>query len=301
MKPGPRYGSLILIESIEVDAPPRDALDWLTSIISDNGWSKNSQPEEQAEAWHTAFLTYLQRELSELNRLGRYSPFVFNSSSEYQIQGAAFAEAHEPPEVIEHKVRRARIRAYDAALRQLTSREFEYLCAGILSLLRVQHLTVTKYSADRGIDFYGKLHLEAHVFGEDPFPSWTRQMSAWMIGQAKHYTGKVSTPEINNLIGSVRLLTGPGSRFPNLVIRVCDLVFHLFFTTGRMTSESWKRLDESGVIGMDGEMVAAFLAARSVGCSAGEFDSVAFRLWINSICLPGDLNANPIAKAASQT
>jgi hypothetical protein len=273
------------MESIDLTQPPRDAVDLLTDIVATRGWvGKYASARERAEFWGPGFLTCLARELDELNRLGRYSAFVFNSSANYMVQGAAFSEPLDPADVLEQKARRAQFKHYSNALRTLKPREFECLCAGLLSILDVENLQVTKYVADRGVDFYCRIRLERHIFKTDLYPSWKRQLNVWMVGQAKHYIdGTVSTPEINNLVGSVKLLAGATanrSRFPNLVMRSCDPVFLLFFTTGRLSSECWKLLDESGVVGMDGEMLAAFLADREIGCSNAGFDGNAFTAWI---------------------
>ena len=285
MKPGPRLACSVLMESIDLTQPPRDGVDVLTDIVAARGWAgKYASAREQAEFWASSFLTYLARELDELNRLGRYSAFVFNSSAQYMIQGAAFSEPLDSVDVLEQKARRARFKHYSNALRALSPREFECLCAGLLSILDVENLQVTRYVADRGIDFYCRLRLERHIFSTDHYPTWKRQLNVWMVGQAKHYIdGTVSTAEISNLVGSVKLLSGATanrSRFPNLVMRSCDPIFLLFFTTGRLSSECWKLLDESGVVGMDGGMLAAFLADREVGCSTAGFDTNSFTAWI---------------------
>jgi hypothetical protein len=285
MKPGPRMACSALIEGIDLVQPPRDAVDCLTDIIMAKGWTgKFPTPRENAEAWQDSFLKYLRRELDELNRLGRYAPFVFNTSADYKVQGAAFAEPLDTAEVLEQKEKRARFKSYTSALRTLTPTQFECLCAGVLSLIGAEGLRVTAYSGDRGIDFYCRLRLERHIFQTDLYPNWHRQLNVWMVGQAKHYIdGTVSIPEINNLVGAVKLLSGPTAnrkRFPDLIVRSCDPVFLLFFTTGRLSADCWSLLDESGVVGMDSEMLAAFLADREVGCSVYGFDLASFSKWI---------------------
>ena len=70
-------------------------------------------------------------------------------------------------------------------------------------------------------------------------------------------------------------------KYGDLNIRACDPVFFLFFTTGRMTTNSWTLLDRSGVIGMDGEMVAAFLADHGIGLLDGKFDKEKFKIWLS--------------------
>src|ERR1700728_3942424 len=88
MKPGPRLACAVLIQRIDILAPPRDTVDWLTEIIEARGWAaRAASAREKAEQWADAFLNYLRLELGELNRLGRYAPFAFNSSAEYKFRG----------------------------------------------------------------------------------------------------------------------------------------------------------------------------------------------------------------------
>lgn len=149
---------------------------------------------------------------------------------------------------------------------------------------------LTAFSADEGIDFYGRLHLEKLILPRAAFPGWQRQLSVWMVGQAKHYfEGKVSTPAIRELVGAVMLASkhafgSADDKYQELTIRACDPVFYLFFTTGRLTSNSWKLLDRSGAIGMDGEMLGSFLADRGVGMEAGRFDRALFDSWLSNLC-----------------
>ena len=63
-------------------------------------------------------------------------------------------------------------------------------------------------------------------------------------------------------------------------IRVADPVFTILITTGFISANAWRLLDRSGVIGMDGEMVAAFLADREVGIESGDFKEDAFIAWL---------------------
>jgi restriction endonuclease Mrr len=154
----------------------------------------------------------------------------------------------------------------------------------------VERAVVTSYSADEGIDFYGRWPLERHIFPEDIFPTLQRQLSVWMVGQAKHYKAtQVSTPDLRGLVGAVTLARGKafGSGLPDkyqdLNLKPCDPVFCLFFTTGQISSDGWRLLHRSGVVGMDGEMVAAFLADRDIGVKEGSFDAVAFSIWLKQV------------------
>jgi hypothetical protein len=73
-----------------------------------------------------------------------------------------------------------------------------------------------------------------------------------------------------------------GVVYDNLDIRLCDPIFYLFFTTGTISPPGWRLLARSGVVGMDGEMVAAFLCDRDVGLVDDEFDIGAFATWLDS-------------------
>lgn len=287
MIPGPRRACDILSEMIAIDAPPEDLLDWLIRIVASRGWPI-SEPtvQEQAAIWLDKFQIYLRRELSELNRLGRFAVFTFNTSSEYKIQGVAFIEPHDAEEVRRQKRKRSQYAAYANQLRSLTPRQLEQLCVGILTLIRVDSPSITRYSADRGVDFYGRLLLESYIFSEDVYPSWKRQLKVWIVGQAKHYVdGTISTGVIRELVGSVTLIGGPTANlkpFPNLVIRACDPVFRMIVTTGRLSSDSWSLVDESGVVAMDGAMVAAFLSDRGIGYSDEGFNAGDFLTWLGT-------------------
>jgi len=207
-------------------------------------------------------------------------------SSPTYIQGIAFVEPRDSAELRMAKISRAQFKSYGAVLQGLTPREFEALCVGVLAVMGVDSPVLTPRSADEGIDFYGRLRLEKHIFADKPLPGLQRQLVAWLIGQAKHYrSGQVSTPEIRDLVGAVTLAKGQAfgsgdDKYKDLSVRVCDPVFYLFFTTGRLTSNSWALLERSGVIGMDGQMLGAFLADHAIGVVEGTFHQPTFSDWL---------------------
>jgi hypothetical protein len=289
MKPSPRLACKRLLETFDIGAPPRPTNEYLVSVILAEGWcTAISEAQDLADKLANRCVTLLRRELSALNHLGRFSPFSFNSSSD-ELQGAAFIEPIDSSEAKTQKERRGRVKSYADALRGLTPRRFELLCAGVLSTLKAHELEVTPYVADEGIDFYCKLPLETHLFSADLYPSWKRQLTVWMIGQAKHYQGTVSTPEIRDLVGAAVLARGGvkinRNRFKMLKVRPCDPVFLLFFTTGRLSADAWELLLKSGVIGLDGEMLAAFLADREIGCSPSGFEPPLFETWVSTFAI----------------
>jgi hypothetical protein len=285
--PGPRAATRRLNDYLKIDDAPRDSVELLTSIVETEKWVGNAgSARERAEIWDEKFRTYLRDDLSELNRLGRHCFFAFNSSSETMLQGAAFIESNDSASLKSEKTRRQLFRSYIEALRQLSARQLELVCAGLLNLAGAKFPTVTQYSADRGVDFFGQLGLGAFFLADETFPGWQKQMEAWMVGQAKHYVdGTVSTPALRDLIGSVSMLRSPKAdrrAYPNLIIRTCDSVFHILVTTGRLSSEVWREIDNHGAIGIDGEMLAAFLAARGVASSNNSFDGPKFIEWLST-------------------
>ncbi|HVI79259.1 MAG TPA: restriction endonuclease [Candidatus Acidoferrum sp.] len=293
MQPGPSRAKALLVERILVTAEPKSAEQWLIEIALSEGWHlSEDDARESAERWAKQFLSLLRNELNSYGEVGRFAPYSFNSSSEYLIQGCAFIEPLDSPDVRTAKLRRAAFEEYSRALRSLTPLQFEHLCAGVLHAMGVEAPSLTTYSADEGIDFFGRLKLNRVLFADDIYPGIQNQLTTWMIGQAKHYrSGSVSTFEIRDLVGAVALAKGKAfghvtDQFSGLTVRVCDPIFYLFFTTGEMTSNTWRLLNNSGVVGMDGSMLSAFLADRAIGTSDGRFDPMAFTAWIRSFVRP---------------
>ena len=230
----------------------------------------------------------MHNELSALYEIGRFAPFSINSSAPDFLQGSAFVEPHDPPDVVKAKRARSQMAEYSSALSALTSREFEVLCTGLLSLLGVENVTTTPYSADEGIDFYGIMRADRFLAPNQVFTTFSRQMSIWLLGQAKHYTAnKVATPDLRELVGSVELAKAQafGSVAPKyeyLKIRLCDPVFFLFFTTGNLTAAAWRLATRSGVIALDGEMIAAFFSDHEIGIADGHYSDATFAAWLEA-------------------
>lgn len=87
------------------------------------------------------------------------------------------------------------------------------------------------------------------------------------------------------MVGSVSLAKSKiyaGSKDPlsNLQMRACDPVFFLFFTTGNISRDALDLLNKSGVVAMNGEQLAMFLADHGVGLLDGQFNDLEFRNWL---------------------
>lgn len=288
MKPGAALAVALISRYLAQDAEPTPARALLRHIGRSAEWMDSEDDlAEAAELWESKFLRLARRELSRLHELGRVAPFAFNSSDPSCLQGAAFIEPADPEDVAAAKRNRARLTTYSSALADLTATEFEVLCRGVLSVLGVEDVYVTPRSADEGLDFYGVTTGERLLAPSSTIGSFSKQVSVWLLGQAKHYSkASVTTSEIRNLVGSVTLAKAQayGSvspKYENLRIRVCDPVVCLFFTTGRLTSTSWRIATKSGVAALDGDMIAALLAENEIGVVDGHYSPTAFLSWLN--------------------
>jgi hypothetical protein len=203
------------------------------------------------------------------------------------VQGSSFIEVGvDSEQVQEAKRHRSAFPKYLVAIQNVSAGDFEAMCRGMLAALGVEEPVVTPHSADEGIDFYGRLSLQGNLEHVAALPGIYRRLRVWMVGQAKHYRAMQSgTPDIRAIVGAVDLVRGKAygsstDKYPDLDIRVCDPVFYLFFTTGSISSDGWRLLEQSGVVGMDGQMVAAFLADHGIGRVANDLNAAEFERWI---------------------
>jgi Restriction endonuclease len=286
VRAGPGSAAALVEDFLPLDGPPRPARDLLLEIVIAQGWASELEAYERAERWEGRFVTKLRARLTDEREHGRFTAYDFNSSSDYMIQGACFAEPHDSAALREMKRRRLQHGGYGRALAAIRPIEFEAVCRGVLRTLGVADPALTPYAADEGIDFYGQLRLSGIGAERAGLPRFQDVLAVWLVGQAKHYpAGRAATPEVRELVGSVVLArAGAYSRvdpiYENLRIRPCDPVFFLFFTTGRISSAGWRLLQSSGVVGMDGMMLAAFLADSGVGMVDGRFDPDQLNQWV---------------------
>ena len=282
MRPGPQTIVEILLQELPLDAAPRPLDELVQDIIREHpDW--NCDPfGAKAKKWSIDVEKLLRSHLDESLRQGRQPRFAFNSSSGYMIQGACFIEPCDSAEVKEQKRKRLHWQEYYAALRNLSPREFERLCSKVLSLLGVQNPRLTPYRADEGIDFYGQLSFSDLTGHGAAFPIFETRLVIWLVGQAKHYLHtKVATPDIRELVGSTTLGRARAfvkdDKYPDLRIRVCDPVVMLFFTTGQISADGWNLCNRAGVVAMDGEMLATFLADKGVACNPSRWRQSSIR------------------------
>ncbi len=287
MRLGPVTAARILQLEIDISASPASAKEWLIQIAVNKRWAiSRGEAAEYAERWETGFLQALRSHMNEMREVGRFTRFEFNSSSSYVIQGSAFIEPCDSQDLRAAKARRARFTEYVSALRALNPEEFEALCVGVLHILGVREPRTTPSSADEGIDFYGRIRFADIMKWAGSDAGVLAQLAVWMIGQAKHYRAiKVATPDLRDLVGAVSLAKGKafGSTadpYEDLVLRPCDPIVYLFFTTGDFSANGWRLMQRSGVVGLDGEMLASFLASNEIGLDGKGFSEAAFKTWI---------------------
>lgn len=274
-----------MTERMAIDSPPADIEHLLIAVGRDHFGLQQADAEELAGKQKKAVMKRLTDELSAFNAMGRHHYVALNSSSEYLVQGSAFIENGDSDELKAVKERRSKIKQLLAGITAVTPKQFEALCSGVLSILGVKNPTVTKSSADQGLDFYGKLELSSFLLGPARSESVTKVLNVWLIGQAKHYPkNKIATMQLRELVGAITLARAGAystdGAFSDLLLRVCDPVFFLFFTTGRLTEGGWKLLERSGVVGMDGEMIALMLAEEGVAMENGVFSEAELAAWI---------------------
>lgn len=289
MRPGPKVAADRILSESQLDRPPTDVVDAVVEIILEAGWqTSHAEAAEDAERWRDRVLQRLRDRVSQAANTGPPCRVTFNSSSEHFIQGACFIEPHDGETTRDRKRRRLQSDRYTQAMAELTPEEFEGLCGRLIELIGVTSPQVTRRAADEGIDFFGKVEMGAIFFPEDLSPTIQPQLDIWLVGQAKHYKSmQTGTADIRELAGSVALARSStfGSRtppHPDLAIRVADPVFAVYVTTGQISANGWRLLERSGIVGLDGPHLAAFLADRNAGPfgAEDEFDEERFKEWV---------------------
>lgn len=288
---GPATAAVIVIENWEMTRPPIRGVLLLEEVCRAAGWFDGLSDEEIVERcgqWLARFYAKLKTELDSRNADGRLVRYDFNSSDVQFIQGSCFPEPGDSDALKEAKRRRAPGSEYLAAIQSVSPRQFEGVCRGVLELLGCKKPSLTRAANDQGIDFFGVLSLEGLLGKGFGLPNVDRVFKAWLVGQAKQYSGRVSTNELRELAGSVQLAranvySDGGTALANLRMRIFDPVFYLFLTAGGLTVDTRRLASRSGIIAIDGESVAALLADAKIGEGPdGSFQLSALENWIKS-------------------
>lgn len=192
---------------------------------------------------------------------------LYGSEDEY-LRGASTADPTLGESERQTRARRAHVPLIRAELARLAPLDFETACARILQLMGCASPRTSSPGNDGGIDFYGRLELEGRLDNVSPYGSIDRRVGVWLIGQAKNYPiRKIQTAHVRELVGSVELARTGGAihKWPGLSIRPFDAVTQLFFTTGDFTTGATRLFENSGLVAMNGEQLATFLADANIG------------------------------------
>jgi hypothetical protein len=275
------------VELIAPDAKPQHIKDVLIQVLQrDHSALKATELADQQFPRVKARLLELVSELedSEIDPLIRFNP----SNPDY-IQGPLFIQPRDPPPVREAKLGRLRAQPVRTSLARLTFDRFEIVSAALLSLLGARDYQQTVRSNDQGIDFFGLISLADLLPADFPFFRFQHALQLWLVGQAKHYpNGKVSAPEIRNLVGAINLArfkeyAAATDLLSKLPLRSCDPVFALFLTTGTYTRDAVRLAENSGVVLRDVNDIAKLLCDQNAGVdAAGNCTVTSLVIWATS-------------------
>lgn len=288
MKPGPAAAADWVINSLPRAHPPTDPETLIVKIGDELQWFESPEDaQEKAERWREPFLKRLRFAVNDPERRGRPTRFEFNSSREELVQGACYIEAENSADLRQSKCRRQNIETYVELICGLTGRKFEGVCRGVLALIGCESPVVTPRGNDQGIDFHGRLEMRGRLNMAYAQTAVDEAMHTWIVGQAKQIEGKVGTPEIRDLVGSVeialhRISADENRALSELGMRPYDSVWRFFITTGDFTRDALKLINRLGLIGIDGLTVAAILSDHEVANLNGAVDLDAFDVWVGS-------------------
>lgn len=261
---------------VGIDDPPRPIRDLLRDTISDMSYSQIDAEIFSEELTENARIRIIQQ-INEHVADGRSLIFALNSSNDSYIQGACFVELGvDDDDAARRKRERSTASHILSALSEVSPLDFERLCVVALHQLGAHDLHLTPYTADQGVDFYGRLGFSGILSELIGYPPILNKLRVWVIGQAKHYpSGQAATFDLRELTGSVQLARSSayamtGDRYPGLRVRPCDPVFSVFITSGSISRDSWLLCRSSGVIAIDGVALVHILGSSRLGSELGE-------------------------------
>ena len=268
----PRIDSVLelVVATMAVDAGPKRVLNLLTEAYVAKGVPE-LEALEYADQSEAPAIERLQRIADERAQDGRTITWQFNPSDPSHIQGACYVMSLDAPVVVAAKQRLKQLWESLEVISGLDPLDFERLCLVVLSLMGVHNVTLTPRRADQGIDFFGRLSVKSELASIAGYPPVLDMLTMWVVGQAKQFqTSQVATFDLRELVGSIELARAKayglaGDRYPHLDMKVADPVIALFFTSGQVSREARILARRSGVIAIDGELLAHLLSWGSVG------------------------------------
>lgn len=280
MKAGPAAAVEWVNTSLPLDRAPIDPESLLVEIALSHSWcSSKAEAQERAESWRARFVNRLRFQVNDLDREARMLRYEFNGSREDWIQGSCHIESENSQELQASKSRRMFTDDYLVLMRDLSGRQFEAVCRGVLDLIGCSDPVLTPRANDQGIDFFGQISMKGRLNMKYEQVAIDRSMAVWIVGQAKQVAGKVSTPEVRDLIGAVELarhhISADQERaLSGLGMRPFDAVWRIFVTTGEFSRDARNLINDAGLLGYDGLQIATLLADHEVAdptCDTGVF------------------------------
>lgn len=272
----------MLGEYIDAEATPLEDVLILEQIIVHRGWGVGPQARTLARTWLKAFNARAVRIHNDAIRARTFLSFTFSPASENHIQGSCYALPNDSDAVKADKRKRANALPMLEAVRDLSPRDFEFLCGLVLRCFGVDAPNVSQSAGDQGVDFYGHASF-GELITQTTLPGAVEgPIRVWIVGQAKRYREtKVSTGDLRELVGSVELSrakihSAQDDPLKNLNVRLCDPIFYMMVTSGEFTSGSRSLIERSGIIAMDGLQLCQFLADHGKGGGTDGFDEAAF-------------------------
>jgi hypothetical protein len=285
-----------IIVAFAEDRRPIRVVDLAVQILREKSRTiQVADAQEIAERGLPRLISRLKAHVSKCADEGRHCRFEFTLEDSFEyIQGSRCIRPTDSDHLASAKHMRNHFSEYQKLLSDLNPWQFEATCVGVLELFGCKNPIITPRSNDQGIDFFGELSMTGRLDVKFHLPGPDRRLKAWIVGQAKHYRGAVSTLNLRELVGSVKLAQygsfaderGLGSK---LSIRLCDPVYYLFMTSGVLTRDTERLAESSGVIALDGDSLADILASAQVGVRNGSFTRTAAMDWVQShLCQSGN-------------
>ena len=288
-RPGGIYAAELLGEYVGPEDDPVEDIVLLTRIINHQGWASGAEARNQAAEWLARFSAKAIKIHNDAAEQRRFITFTFSPASSSHIQGSCYCLPVDGDQVRADKRKRANAVPMLEAVRQLSHRDFEFLCGLVLAKFGVDAPNVSQGSGDQGVDFYGHAGF-GELISKTALPGSVEEpIKVWIIGQAKRYREtKVSTSDLRELVGAVELSrakvhSAADDPLKNLKVRLCDPIFYMLVTSGEFTAGSRNLIERSGIIAMDGMQLCQFLADHGAGGGSSGFDLQAFLEEIDSI------------------
>lgn len=287
--PGGTSAAELLGDYVGAEDPPIEDVLILEKIIIDQGWASATDAKTQARGWLKRFSGRAVAIHNEAAENRRFISFTFSPASDSHIQGSCFPLPGEDEKTRGDKKKRANALPMLDVVRELSPRDFEFLCGLVLASFGVESPNVSRGSGDQGVDFYGHASFGSLIADSVLPGSVEEPIRIWIVGQAKRYREtKVSTADLRELVGSVELSRAKvysTQRDPlnNLSVRLCDPIFYMLVTSGDFTSGSRQLIERSGIIAMDGLQLCQFLADHGMGGGINGFEKNALLEEIEEI------------------